>query len=676
VPAGRYQGVTRERAGGSWAGWAGLPGEEGSSITSNRLPVDAAVQSRLFPKTRSWFALGMPLELLSPLSLLRIIFAIDLIAWPAIALATDDRTRNGTTIVLVTAIAVAVWIALLKVKEVDERESHALAIVAALGSSAVVAAQGSSRLAFVYLAFFGPICAFQALSFPFRIVFPYQAFTAACIWGALERAEGPAAAAGIAVAAWFALCSAAMPTALTVRSARRHAAFDPETGLRNALGLSERFRTLPGDEVLILACVYLEGIGDAREAFGHRVGIELLRRSIEHLGQVAPANAVISRVAGDELLVAYSTKADAGSSQPGTPSESSGNGDAAGELAATLARAISKGVFVVDGIELSLRPHVGLATSHAGDVEIAHLIRQASLAAHRASELRQVQALWNGQTNSMTAEDMTLLADLRVADERGELSLAYQPQVSSATGRTIAVEALLRWESPRHGNVPPGHFIPLAERGGVIDRLTEWVLCEALDAQLRWLQAGLSLPVSVNLSAQTLTRPNLSNWILDELRIRQVPPTSLQLEVTETAATVDLLQAVDLLRPLHEMGVRVSLDDFGTGYTSLSVLPFLPLDELKVDQRFVRLAPVSAPDEAIVRSVGELAHRLGLSAVAEGVENDEIRDLMTSFGIDILQGYQISKPLPEAALLEFVRREEQTFSKELSRGTSDQLSRR
>jgi len=153
---------------------------------------------------------------------------------------------------------------------------------------------------------------------------------------------------------------------------------------------------------------------------------------------------------------------------------------------------------------------------------------------------------------------------------------------------------------------------------------------------------------------------------LNELSTRGVPAASLQLEVTETAATADLLQAVDLLRPLREKGVRVSLDDFGTGYTSLSVLPFLPLDELKVDQRFVRLSPISGPDEAIVRSVSELAHRLGLSAVAEGVENLEIRELMTSFGIDILQGYQISKPLAETDLLEFVHNEEAAVDAALS----------
>jgi EAL domain-containing protein (putative c-di-GMP-specific phosphodiesterase class I) len=277
-----------------------------------------------------------------------------------------------------------------------------------------------------------------------------------------------------------------------------------------------------------------------------------------------------------------------------------------------------------------------------------------------------VQALWNGETTSMTAEDMALLADLRGAGSRGELSLAYQPQVAAATGRTISVEALLRWQSLQHGSVPPSHFIPLAERSGFIDRLTEWVLAEALDAQLRWRLMGLDLPVSVNLSAHSLTRPDLSTWVLNELELRDVPAAALQLEVTETAATADLLQAVDLLRPLHERGVRISLDDFGTGFTSLSVLPFLPLDELKVDQRFVRLAPISGPDEAIVRSVSELAHRLQLTAVAEGVENEEIRELMTSFGIDILQGYQISRPLAESALLAFVRDEEELLNSALT----------
>jgi diguanylate cyclase len=606
----------------------------------------------------------MPLELLSPLSLLRIIFALDCFVWP-ILWSTLTHHGSDVSIAIVEAVALLIWVALLLVKEVDARQSQLLAVTATILLAASAFVSDASPMALACLTMFAPICAFEALCFTFRLVLPYQVLTAVCMWIALQRSEGAAEALGVASAAFFALFSASMSTALTVRSARRHAAFDPETGLPNSLGLAERLEGQQPDDTLILACVLLEGVSDAREAFGHRVGTELLRRSIEYLGQVAPANALIGRVAGDELLVAYRLN------EPPQPTpfrlrgDASSGIDAAPALATTLAQSISKGVFVVDGIELTIRPHIGLAVSRAGDVEIAHLVRHASLAAHRATELRQVHALWNGQTTSMTAEDMALLADLRLAGARGELSLAYQPQVAASTGRTIAVEALLRWNSSRNGSVPPDHFIPLAERGGLIDRLTEWVLGEALEAQLRWQRLGLQLPVSVNLSAHTLTKPNLSEWVLSELKSRGVAPASLQLEVTETAAAADLLGAVDLLRPLREEGVRISLDDFGTGYTSLSVLPFLPLDELKVDQRFVRLSPISAPDEAIVRSVAELAHRLGLSAVAEGVENDEIRELMTSFGFDILQGYQISKPLQERALIEFIQREEESFNEVL-----------
>jgi EAL domain-containing protein (putative c-di-GMP-specific phosphodiesterase class I) len=169
---------------------------------------------------------------------------------------------------------------------------------------------------------------------------------------------------------------------------------------------------------------------------------------------------------------------------------------------------------------------------------------------------------------------------------------------------------------------------------------------EALDAQVRWRRSGLDIPVSVNLSATSLTVPDLAQWILGELRDRQLPPSSLTVEVTETAA-IDLLQAVALLRPLHDAGVRVSIDDFGTGYTSLSALPDLPLDELKVDQRFVLRSSVSAADETIVRTVKDLAHRLGLVAVAEGVEDEDLLERMVALEFDIVQGYHLARPLHE-----------------------------
>jgi EAL domain-containing protein (putative c-di-GMP-specific phosphodiesterase class I) len=232
--------------------------------------------------------------------------------------------------------------------------------------------------------------------------------------------------------------------------------------------------------------------------------------------------------------------------------------------------------------------------------------------------------------------------------------LAYQPQISVLSGGTVSVEALLRWHSPVHGNVPPGRFIVLAERTGLIDRLTQWVLAEALDAQVRWRDARFEVPVSVNLSAKTLRLPDLSKWIMSELDTRHLPPSALTVEVTETAA-VDLMQVVSLLRPLHDHGIRVSIDDFGTGYTSLAAIPHLPLDEIKVDMSFVKRSLTSRADEAIVRSVRELTHCLGLVSVAEGVEDAEIERLMIEIGFDLLQGYHFAKPLSEEALLEFVR---------------------
>jgi EAL domain-containing protein (putative c-di-GMP-specific phosphodiesterase class I) len=217
----------------------------------------------------------------------------------------------------------------------------------------------------------------------------------------------------------------------------------------------------------------------------------------------------------------------------------------------------------------------------------------------------------------------------------------------------VSVEALLRWDSPVYGSVPPGRFIILAERTGLVDQLTEWVMTRALDAQVRWRRDGVVLPVSVNLSAKTLAWPDLSDWILNELARRELPHAALSVEVTETAAA-DLLDAVKLLSPLHEQGIRVSIDDFGTGYTSLAAIPYLPLDEIKVDMGFVKRSVTSPADEAIVRSVRELAHRLGLTTVAEGVEDEAIARLMVEIGFDLLQGYHFAKPLSEKALLDLV----------------------
>jgi EAL domain-containing protein (putative c-di-GMP-specific phosphodiesterase class I) len=202
--------------------------------------------------------------------------------------------------------------------------------------------------------------------------------------------------------------------------------------------------------------------------------------------------------------------------------------------------------------------------------------------------------------------------------------------------------------------VAPSRFIALAERSGLIDPLTKWVMTEALDAQSRWRHAGLDVPVSVNLSAKSLALPDLASWILGLLAERGLPASCLTVEVTETAVA-DPTRAVEVLLPLHQQGIRISIDDFGTGFTSLAALPTLPVDELKVDQCFVLRSTTSAADEAIVRTVGELAHRLGLEVVAEGVETEEIARLLLTMEFDLFQGFHFAKPMSEADLLGFLR---------------------
>jgi len=318
-----------------------------------------------------------------------------------------------------------------------------------------------------------------------------------------------------------------------------------------------------------------------------------------------------------------------------------------------ISTAIGQGRYLVGEIEVMLSTHIGVAVASGAGDDAGETMRQSALAAGSATANGRLHERWDGRSTNFTAEDLEILSDLRTAEQRGELWVAYQPQVRPVDGRIVAVEALLRWSSPRHGFVPPGRFIPLAERTGLVDRLTDWVVAESLDAQVRWRNTGIDLTVSVNVSPLSLRSVDFGDRVRSALEVRSLPPGVLMLEVTESAA-FDIPEAVDRLRPLRELGVKISIDDFGTGYTSLAVLPRLPLDELKVDQQFVMDSISSPASRSIVISVCELAHRLGLTAVAEGVENEALASLMASFGFDLLQGYHFAKPMPEAALLERV----------------------
>lgn len=236
-------------------------------------------------------------------------------------------------------------------------------------------------------------------------------------------------------------------------------------------------------------------------------------------------------------------------------------------------------------------------------------------------------------------------ADLERAIENGELCLLYQPKIELSGGRLCGVEALARWHHHEHGAIAPAAFVPRIERLGLIDRLTEWVLESALRQWTGWREAGLAIDVAVNISALSLERLDLPDVVSHLCATHGVPPERLIIELTEgsTQSAVRLLHNMSRFRL---KGSKISLDDYGTGYSSLALLQQLPFNELKIDRCFVSAAVTSHDSRAILRSTIDLAHELGMTATAEGVETDAACDLLVQLGCDQAQGYWIGRPLP------------------------------
>lgn len=637
--------MARTPGGPQWRGWDATESGTPGLVTSTRLGADAPVQNRMFPKVRSWFALGAPLELLSPLSVARILLLL-LAGVAALVLGAPGVRVVPALVVLVAAVGLLV--ALVRVKELGPRDSQWVAAGVTVAVGALIWSCDGRGAVLASVMVLVTVAIFVGMFFTVRALFAQQGLVLATVLLALlSTGRGVVDAMFVAGLTFIGSTATALTVSLTSASARRKAMIDADTGIPNGYGFAEEIGRRLETGPVVVAALGLGGLGEAREALGHRAATELLRRAVEDLGQVLPPEARIGRVDGDQLMVVQSL---------GGPGATGPGPDAAEDLARHLTDGIGFGRYLFGTIEVILRPVVGLAVGPDDGAGATELIRHAALAARRAASSGQTTVRWDDTiTDVLTSADLALLTDLRLAASRGELSLAYQPQIDPRDGATTAVEALLRWSSPTHGKVPPDRFIRLAERTGLVDRLTDFVLGEALDAQVRWRRVGLRLPVSVNVSAVSLSAPELPAKILDALRARRLPGDVLTVEVTETAA-LDAGRAADRLGALSEAGVEVSIDDFGTGYTSLSVLPFLPISELKVDQRFVKASATSPADDAIVRSVLELAHQLGFRAVAEGVEDDATAGRLGGYGFDLLQGWAFAPALPESELVDFVCR--------------------
>jgi EAL domain-containing protein (putative c-di-GMP-specific phosphodiesterase class I)/GGDEF domain-containing protein len=622
----------------TWRGWS-ADDADASGVVSARLG-STVVANRLFPKVRSWFALGAPLELLSPLSVVRVVTLIALLTWPLGMLAGAIAPALTATWCVATVL-VLVW--LNQQVTLTPRRTIAIGYVVSVVSALALFSgegDGAARVTPVALLLVANAIA-MGLFARFQVAMVHQAVTALLVGGVTVLVDDLHAVAE-AAALFVVTTLVAMTVLVTTRSARAGGTVDPDTGVPNAHGMAERLDVLRRTDHVLVCVAHLQGVAEAGAALGHLVASEIVRRAVEDLGQVMPAGVAIGRMSDDQVLLLAPLAGDAVDRDHQRD-----------DVLAAITAATGAGRYVVGSIEITLNTHVGTSSSAPDDdIDATESIRRATLAARRATSAGVAHAEWDGTSTTLTAHDLDLLTDLRYAADQGELWLAFQPKVAPGGGRdeVTGVEALLRWTSPRHGNVPPARFIPLAESTGLVDRLTEWVLATALDAQVRWRSAGVEIGVAVNVSPASLRSVDFGSQVAQALRSRGLPPHVLTLEVTESLA-FDIPEAVERLTPLRALGVKISIDDFGTGYTSLSVLPRLPLDELKVDQQFVRAMPTSPASDAIVRSVCELAHRLGLSVVAEGVEDAELAGRLAGYGFDVLQGYHFSRPVPEHELL-------------------------
>jgi diguanylate cyclase (GGDEF)-like protein/PAS domain S-box-containing protein len=417
---------------------------------------------------------------------------------------------------------------------------------------------------------------------------------------------------------------------------RHQAVHDSLTGLPNRVLLHDRLaqalRAATRDgKPLALLLLDLDRFKEINDTLGHHVGDLLLNHFARRLHDCIRDSDTIARLGGDEFAILLPAASDL---------------ERARAVSERIVDAVQQPFEVAEGLRLEIGVSIGIALFPDHADEPARLLQCADVAMYAAKKGAGPIQLYDRDKDRNTIRHLTLSGALRQAIEGGELSFEFQPKLDLLAGTIDSVEALARWRHPDQGPILPDEFIPHAEKTGLIQPFTRWSFDAALGQLALWQEAGLEINIAVNLSTRSLHDEHLPETIGTLLDKWRVDAARLTLELTETAVMHDPDGARRNLFRLHDLGVRLSIDDFGTGYSSLSHLQRLPLHELKIDKSFVLQMTDNDNDLVIVRSTIDLAHNLGLSVVAEGVETAEHLSILQDLGCDLGQGFFVSQPLP------------------------------
>jgi diguanylate cyclase (GGDEF)-like protein len=418
---------------------------------------------------------------------------------------------------------------------------------------------------------------------------------------------------------------------------------DTLTGLPNRAMFNERLsravkqyrRMGTTASVLVMDLDRFKFINDT---LGHDAGDTVLQEVAKRLRNVVRESDTVARLGGDEFAIL----------------STSGGPDRA-LVVARMIEAVLEEPIEIEGQAVDVGLSIGIAQCPLHGDEGGVLLRRAEIAMYAAKSEKSKVTVYEARYDRHRAEQLSLLSGLRKAIAGDQLRLHYQPKIDLRRARLAGVEALVRWQHPERGLIAPSEFIPFAEQTGVITEVTRWVIPEAIRQCGSWLSQGLSLSVSVNVSARDLLDRELIEVFDAATRTHGVPAEMVIVEVTESALVEDPQRAQETMRDLKRLGLKLSIDDYGTGYSSLAYIQRLQCDELKVDRTFVTHITARDKDAAIVRSTIELGHSLGLTVVAEGVEDDDTLSTLRRLGCDTGQGFGICKPLPPDELTRWIR---------------------